>query len=83
MISTLKASSATQLSFGQFMEGRSKAYLRQNPKAGWLVMTLDRQIWRGSASFTHTARSGADYDFYNNSPLFRYNAYFGIHKSIT
>ncbi|OGO37598.1 MAG: hypothetical protein A2W35_05565 [Chloroflexi bacterium RBG_16_57_11] len=79
MISTLKASSATRLSFGQFMEGRSKEYLRQNPKTGWLVMTLDRQIWRGSATFTHTARSGVDYDFYNNSPLFRYNAYFGIH----
>jgi hypothetical protein len=61
------------------MEGRSKAYLRQDPKAGWLVMTLDRQIWRGSATFTHTAQSGVDYDFYNNSPLFRYNAYFGIH----
>ena len=58
MISTLKASSPTQLSFGQFIEGRSKDYLRQNPKAGWLVMTLDRQIWRGTASFTHTARSG-------------------------
>ena len=79
MISTLKASSATQVSFGQFMEGRSKAHLRQNPKAGWLVMTLDRQIWRGSATFTHTTRSGVDYDFYNNTPLFRYNAYFGIH----
>lgn len=79
MISTLKANSPTQLSFGQFMEGHSKGYLRQNPKAGWLVMTLDRQIWRGSAAFTHTARSGVDYDFYNNTPLFRYNAYFGIH----
>jgi len=79
MISTLKASSATQVSFGQFMEGRSKAHLRQNPKAGWLVMTLDKQIWRGSATYTHTARRGVDYDFYNNTPLFRYNAYFGIH----
>jgi hypothetical protein len=79
MISTLKASSAAQVSFGQFMEGRSKAHLRQNPEAGWLVMTLDRQIWRGSAAFTHTTQSGLDYDFYNNTPLFRYNAYFGIH----
>jgi hypothetical protein len=79
MISTLKASSESQLSFGQFMEGQSKAHLRQNPKAGWLVMSLDRQIWRGKANFTHTASSGPDYDFYNNNPLFRYNAYFGVH----
>lgn len=79
MISTLKASSATQLSFGQFMEGRSKEHLQLNPRAGWLIMTLDRHLWRGKASFTHTARHGPDYDFYNNTPLFRYNAYFGIH----
>ena len=79
MISTLKASSPTQLSFGQFMEGLSKGYLLQNPKAGWLVMTLDKQVWRGTAAFTHTEKSGADFEYYNNQPLFRYNAYFGIH----
>jgi len=79
MISTLKASSPTQITFGQFMEGRSKLHLRQNPQAGWLIMTLDRQVWRGKARFDHTAQSGPDYDFYNNTPLFRYNAYFGIH----
>ena len=79
MISTLKASSPTQITFGQFMEGRSKGHLRQNPQAGWLIMTLDRQVWRGKARFDHTAQSGPDYDFYNNTPLFRYNAYFGIH----
>jgi hypothetical protein len=79
MISTLKASSPTQITFGQFMEGRSKGHLRQNPQAGWLIMTLDRNVWRGKARFDHTTQSGPDYDFYNNTPLFRYNAYFGIH----
>ncbi len=79
MISTLKASSPTQMAFGQFMEGRSKEYLRQNPRAGWLIMSLDKQVWRGKADFTHTAKQGAEYDFYNNTPLFRYNAYFGVH----
>jgi hypothetical protein len=79
MISTLKASSSTRLSFGQFIEGRSKEHLRLNPKAGWLIMTLDKHLWRGKASFTHTVKSGPDYDFYNNTPLFRYNAYFGVH----
>ena len=79
MISTLKASSPTQMAFGQFMEGRSKEYLRQNPRAGWLIMSLDKQVWRGKADFTHTAKQGAEYDFYNNTPLFRYNAYVGVH----
>jgi hypothetical protein len=79
MISTLKASSETSLVWGQFMEGRSKAYIRSHPQVGWLIMTLDKSLWRGKARFTHTAKSGPDYDFFNNTPLFRYNAYFGVH----
>ncbi len=79
MISTLKASSPTQMVFGQFMEGRSKQHLLNDPRAGWLVMGLDKSLWRGVARFTHTARSGPDYDYFNNIPLFRYNAYFGVH----
>jgi hypothetical protein len=79
MISSLKASAPGQMCFGQFTEGRSKEHIRQNPKTGWLIMTLDRSLWRGRANFTHTAQSGLDYEFYNNTPLFRYNAYFGIH----
>jgi hypothetical protein len=79
MISTLKACSPGGLSFGQFTEGTSKAHLRQNPKAGWLVMTLDKSLWRGAAVFKRTATDGPEYDFYNSTPLFRYNAYFGIH----
>jgi hypothetical protein len=79
MISSLKACSPTQLCFGQFTEGVSKAHIRQNPKAGWLIMTLEKNVWRGTANFSHTTRSGAEFDAYNNTPLFRYNAYFGIH----
>ena len=79
MISTLKASAPSQMAFGQFIEGRSKEHLQLNPRAGWLIMSLDKQVWRGNASFTHTAKHGAEYDFYNNTPLFRYNAYFGVH----
>jgi hypothetical protein len=79
LLSTLKASGSSQLTFGQFTEGLSKVYVRQNPNTGWLIMTLDKNMWRGRALFTHTANAGPDYDFYNNLPMFRYNAYFGIH----
>lgn len=79
LISTLMASAPTELVWGQFIEGSSKANIRANPKAGFLIMTLDKVLWRGLANFTHTAREGQAYDFYNNTPLFRYNAYFGIH----
>jgi len=79
LISTLGASSPTQVVWGQFTEGSCKHFVRQNPKTGFLIMTLDKQLWRGKADFTHTATAGPDYERYNQTPMFRYNAYFGVH----
>lgn len=79
LISSLMACGPKQLCFGQFTEGKSKLHLMENPKAGFLMMSLDKNLWRGKATYTHTAKSGAEYEFYNNVPMFRYNAYFGIH----
>ncbi|PWH19692.1 MAG: hypothetical protein DDG59_01940 [Anaerolineae bacterium] len=78
-ISSLRPNTPTQLTFGQFSEGKSKEYIRQNPKVGFLMMTLQKDLWRGKATFTHTAKQGAEYDDYNNVPMFRYNSYFGVH----
>jgi hypothetical protein len=79
LLSSLRAATSTRLTFGQFTEGLSKANVRASPKVGFLAMTLKRELWRGTASFTHTEKSGPEYDEYNNEPMFRYNAYFGIH----
>jgi hypothetical protein len=79
LLSTLMASGPTTLSFGQFMEGRSKKNILTHPKVGFLIMSLDRHLWRGKARYTHCAQEGPEYDFYNNVPMFRYNAYFGVH----
>lgn len=79
LISSLMASSPTQVVFGQFTEGLSKKHILDNPKTGFLVMSLDKKLWRGKAAFTHSAKDGEDYDYYNNVPMFRYNAYFGVH----
>jgi hypothetical protein len=79
MLSTLRPYAPVGLVFGQFTEGRSKGYLRQNPKTGFLILSLDRNMWRGKAAFTHSAKAGPEYDNYNNLNMFRYNAYFGIH----
>lgn len=79
LISSLKANTPVQMTWGQFTEGLSKGFIRTNPKVGWLVMTLDKQVWRGKATFTHTAQGGPEFEAYNNIPMFRYNAYFGIH----
>jgi len=79
LITSLSAKGSRGLVWGQFTEGRSKRYVRQNPKVGFLVMTLDRKLWRGKARWTRAEQSGEDYQRFNRRPMFRYNAYFGIH----
>ena len=79
LISTLGASDPTTVIWGQFTEGMSKSQIRENPKTGFLIMTLDKQLWRGKATWTHVATTGPEYEMYNNTPMFRYNSYFGIH----
>jgi hypothetical protein len=79
LITTLMASDAQTVVWGQFMEGMSKKHVLTNPKTAFMIMSLARDFWRGKADYSVTAKSGKDYDFYNNTPLFRYNAYFGVH----
>lgn len=79
LISSLMACGPAQLCFGQFTEGKSKEHILIHPKAGFLIMGLDKKLWRGKAVFTHSVKSGPEYDYYNNVPMFRYNAYFGVH----
>ena len=79
LITSLQAKSPTVLTFGQFCEGRSKTNVKRNPKTGFLIMNPERQLWRGKADWTHEEKSGDDFELYNQKPIFRYNAYFGIH----
>lgn len=78
MISTLAARNEREMMFGQFCEGISKKSIVQRPKVGFLVLSVDKEIWRGKAVFTGTATAGPEFDMFNNKPLFRYNSYFGI-----
>ena len=80
LITTLMASSPQVVVWGQFMEGSSKKHVLTNPKTGFMVMGLDKNFWRGFADYSHSETSGKDYAYYNNTPLFRYNAYFGVHR---
>lgn len=79
LLSSLMACGPAQLCFGQFTEGLSKKHILTNPRTGFLIMSLDRHLWRGKATYTRSAKDGPEYDFYNNVPMFRYNSYFGVH----
>jgi hypothetical protein len=79
LITSLMACGPAQMCFGQFTEGMSKKHVLNNHKVGFLIMSQEKNIWRGKATYTCFAKEGQEYDFYNNIPMFRYNAYFGIH----
>lgn len=79
LISSLMACSPEGLCFGQFTEGTSKKHILNNPKVGFLIMSMDKELWRGNANYTHLSKDGPEYEYYNNVPMFRYNAYFGVH----
>jgi hypothetical protein len=79
LITALQAKTPDKLIWGQFSEGQSKQNVKTNPKTGFIIITLDRSLWRGKALWTHQTPHGEDYEMFNNKPMFRYNAYFGIH----
>lgn len=79
LITSLQAKSVDRLTFGQFCEGLSKQHVKTNPKTGFLIMTMDRSLWRGKARWTHETQHGEDYDMFNSKPMFRYNAYTRLH----
>jgi hypothetical protein len=80
LISTLQGSAPQTVTWGQFTEGLSKRHVRQNPRTGFMIMTLDKRLWRGKATWTRVAKTGPEFEMYNNQPMFRYNSYFGIHS---
>jgi hypothetical protein len=69
---------ADQITLGEFCRGLSKQYIQKNPQVAFLIMTMDRRLWRGRARWTHLRREGPEYQRYNDIPMFRYNTYFGI-----
>jgi hypothetical protein len=79
-ISTIQAHSEDEIIWGEFITGRSKMYLRDNPKAGFLVLNTAKEWWNGKAVETAVKDTGPEFDLLNNAPLFRYNTYFGIGK---
>jgi len=79
LITSLAAKGPRQLMFGQFSEGRSKTYVRSHPEVGFLALDEKRRWLRGKAVWQNAVRQGEDFEAYNRKPMFRYNAYFGIH----
>jgi len=78
LITSIRAAGPVRLTLGEFCQGLSKQYIQKNRKVAFLVLTLDKKMWRGRARWTHSRQEGPEYEKYNDIPMFRYNTYFGI-----
>jgi hypothetical protein len=78
LITSIQAVAQDKMTLGEFCKGESKMYIQKNPKIGFLIMTLSKELSRGKALWTNLKKEGPEYEMYNNQPMFRYNTYFGI-----
>ncbi|HOT45551.1 MAG TPA: hypothetical protein PLC28_11740 [Spirochaetota bacterium] len=78
LLTSLQAIGPKQMALGEFSRGLSKEFMQETRKVGFLIMTLDRYLWRGTARWTHFMKEGPEYQMMNEKPMFRYNTYFGI-----
>lgn len=79
LICSLQAKGENELIWGQFIEGTGKNNIKNNPKAGFLLMSLNREYWHGRAIWKGLKTEGTDFEMFNSKPMYRYNSYFGIH----
>ncbi|MBI9075257.1 MAG: hypothetical protein JEZ02_07595 [Desulfatibacillum sp.] len=79
LITSLQAGGPRQVIWGQFTQGQSKIHVKSNPRTAFLILTLDRKIRTGKALWKEEKKTGPEFEMYNEKPMFRYNAYFGIH----
>ena len=79
LITTVQANGPEEIVWGQFTEGKSKENILKNHNTGFLIMTLDKNLWRGKAVWRESKKEGPEYVYFNKLPMWRYNSYFGLH----
>jgi len=79
LITAMQALDTRHLVFGQFCEGRGKRNAEERRRLGFLFLSLDKRVWRGTATWTGKSDSGPEHAMMNRKPMWRYNSYFGIH----
>lgn len=78
LLTSLLALDDTHMALGEFSKGVSKEYIKYNNNIGFCILTMNMDMWRGKARYTHSAKEGPEYEMFNEFPMFRYNTYFGI-----
>ncbi len=78
LLTSIQALGTNELTVGEFCWGTSKHNMEKNRRIGFLIMTLDKRILTGKASWKEKRTHGEEFEKYNSLPMFRYNSYFGI-----
>lgn len=69
------------LIFGDFLMWKTKQNLLQNPQVSVLVVDQSLNFFKIRGSFLGFEQKGEAFEFMNNTPLFRYNAYTGVRSA--
>ncbi|MFA5449077.1 MAG: pyridoxamine 5'-phosphate oxidase family protein [Clostridia bacterium] len=79
-LSSIQPFGDDMMTVGEFCSGLSKRFFTERPKAGFLILSPSMEIWHGRINYAKTQTTGAEFEMYNNKPLFRYNSYCGVGK---
>lgn len=82
-IASTKAISNKQLVWGQFLHGKSKQYIQDNPKHGYLLMSINMpfKMLQIKANFTHKLSKSEDLDNLNIGDDMRYSTTMNFFKA--
>ncbi|MBN2157352.1 MAG: hypothetical protein JW776_15005 [Candidatus Lokiarchaeota archaeon] len=78
-----RAIAKDKLVWGQFTEGKSKKYVKENPRQGIAMMTAEMpfKFIQTKVKFTHLSKEGEDLDYFSRMDLLRYNTYMNAHTA--
>jgi len=81
-IAANKAKTESQIVWGQFLHGKSKEFIQERPKHGYLFMTIKRpfKMVQIKADFSHILKSGDDLDFWNSRDM-RYSTTMNVWRA--
>ncbi len=82
-IASNRAKSKNQLVWGQFLHGKSKQYIQDNPKHSYLFMSIDLpfKMLQMKANFTHALDASEDLDKMNAGDDMRYSTTMNFFKA--
>lgn len=81
-IAANKAKTQNQIVWGQFLHGKSKKFIQDRPKHGYLFMTIKMpfKMIQIKADFSHILKNGEDLDFWNSRDM-RYSTTMNVWRA--